>query len=89
MSEFFEYKGYPLVRSGNTIYYGRMSDETVAMLQIQSSHKVKNLDVADKVKVTLMSTDTTKNAAEMIIKNCERSSLYEALDVANIWLNRN
>ena len=85
MSEFFEYKGFPLVRSGNTIYYGNMSDDAVAMLQIQSSHKVNNLDVADKIKVMLMSTDTTKNAAEMVIKNCRRGSLYEALDVADIW----
>lgn len=89
MNEGLIYKGFPLVRSGNSIYYGSMGDETVAYLQITSTHKVKDLDVADKVRVMLMSTDTNKNAAEMVIKNCERSSLFEALDVANIWLNRN
>ena len=33
-SSFFTYKGRPLVRSGNTIYYGKMSDEFVIVMQI-------------------------------------------------------
>ena len=46
--EFFTYKGLPLVRKDNTIYYGNMSDKYVAMLTVLSTHKVKDeaLDVA-------------------------------------------
>ena len=35
--QFLTYKGRPLVRGGNTIYYGNMSDEYVCMLQILST----------------------------------------------------
>ena len=30
-SSFFTYKGYPLVRHDNVIYYGNMSDDYVAV----------------------------------------------------------
>ena len=39
--EFFTYKGLPLVRKDNTIYYGNMSDKYVAMLTVLSTHKDK------------------------------------------------
>lgn len=86
---FFTYKGLPLVRNGNMIYYGNMSDETVANLQILSTKNVGGLEVADKVRVWLMLTQTEGvDASEIMKKSCERSGLYEALDVAYIWLER-
>ena len=84
--EFFTYKGLPLVRKDNVIYYGNMSDKFVAMLTVLSTHKVKDLEVADKTRVQLMSTDPTVPVTELITKTSERGSLYEALDVASIWL---
>ena len=87
--DFFTYKGFPLVRKGNIIYFGNMSDKYVAMLTVLSTHKVKDLDVADKTRVQLMSTDTNVPATEIITKTSERGSLYEALDVASIWLTKN
>lgn len=87
--KFFTYRGLPLVRSGNTIYYGNMSDETVANLQIVSTKNVNGLNVADKIKVWLMLTQTDGvDAGEIVKKSCERSGLYEALDVAYVWLGR-
>ena len=35
--QFLTYKGRPLVRGGNTIYYGNMSDDYVCVLQILST----------------------------------------------------
>ena len=87
--EFFTYKGLPLVRKDNTIYYGNMSDKYVAMLTVLSTHKVKDLEIADKTRVQLMNTDPTVPATEIIAKTSERGSRYEALDVANIWLSKN
>ena len=49
--KFFTYKGLPLVRNGKQIFYGNMSDETVAMLQIMSTRNVNGLEVADRVMV--------------------------------------
>ena len=87
--EFFTYKGLPLVRKDNTIYYGNMSDKYVAMLTVLSTHKVKDLEIADKTRVQLMSTDPKTSATEIITKTSERGSLYVALDVASIWLSKN
>ena len=35
--EFLTYKGKPLVRQGNTIYYGDMADDYVIMMQRKRS----------------------------------------------------
>lgn len=37
--DFLTYKGKPLVRNGNTLYYGHMSDDFVIMLTIGSTKK--------------------------------------------------
>ena len=87
--EFFTYKGFPLVRKDNIIYFGNMSDKYVAMLTVLSTHKVKDLDVADKTRVQLMATDPNVPATEIIAKTSERGSLSEALDVASIGLTKN
>ena len=87
--KFFTYKGLPLIRKGRQIYYGSMADETVAALQIMSTRKVGDLEVADKVKVFLMLTNTEGvDASETIKKSCVRNGLYDALDVAYVWLSR-
>ena len=88
MSSFLTYKGYPLVRHDNVIYYGNMSDDYVVMLQIQKTRKVKDLEVASKIKVYQISTDEKLNPMEAIIKTSERGSLFEALDLASAWLER-
>ncbi|MDO5560450.1 MAG: hypothetical protein Q4F95_12755 [Oscillospiraceae bacterium] len=85
---FFTYKGLQLVRCGNVLYYGNMTDEYVTMIQIQSTQRVGNLDVADKVKVYLMSTDESLNPTDAIKKTSEKNGLYEALDLASAWLER-
>ena len=85
---FLMYKGFPLVRKNKDIYYGNMSDEFVANIRVISTHKEKDLDIADKVKVTRMRTAKDIDAKDMIVKVSDRNSLFEALDVANIWLTR-
>lgn len=87
-SKYFTYKGFPLVRKGKELYYGSMSNDTIARLQILSSHKVNELEVADKIRVQLSLTAPDVDASKMIVKNCERGGLYEALDVAYVWLTR-
>ncbi len=86
--DFFSYKGYPLVRKGNEIYYGNMNDNTVIMMQILEKTKMGNLDVASRIKIYQMKTDEKLSPLEAIVKQSEKSSLYEALDIAYIWLSR-
>ena len=86
--EFITYKGFPLVRKGNQIYYGSMSDEFVANITITSTKKENGMDIADKLKVVLLRTAKDIDPKDMVVKTSERGSLYEALDVSNSWLTR-
>ena len=86
--QFLMYKGKPLVRSGNTLYYGNMTDKCVVMLQILSTKTIKDLTVADKVQVQLLSTDPDLRMKDRILKKSEKSGLYNAMDIGAIWLER-
>ena len=85
-AKFLSYKCKPLVRCGNTIYYGNMNDPYVVLLQIVSSKKVNDLDVADKVTVQLLTTDPDASHNDRIIKKSEKKGLYQAMDIGSIWL---
>ena len=85
---FLMYKGRPLVRSGNVLYYGDMADKCVVMLQILSTKTVKDMTVADKVQVQLMSTDPDLRMKERILKKSEKTGQYNAMDIGSIWLER-
>ena len=86
-AKFLSYKGKPLVRCGNTIYYGNMNDPYVVLLQLVSSKRVNDLDVADRVTVELPSTDPDARPKERIIKKSEKKGLYQAMDIGSIWLD--
>ena len=60
------YKGKPLVRKDNELYYGRMTDPYVLYLQILTTTPVGDQQVADKVHLMLLSTDTTKAPQERV-----------------------
>ncbi|MDE6833895.1 MAG: hypothetical protein K2J39_06605 [Ruminococcus sp.] len=85
---FYIYKGYPLVRCRNTIYYGYMSDDYVIMMNIMSTQKINDTEVAGKVKVIQMSTDPNLDPLKACTRNMECQGLYEALDTAYIWLEK-
>ena len=51
------YKGRPLMRKDNLVYYGSMADSHIVMLQILETKKVGDADVASKVSVELQLTD--------------------------------
>ena len=71
--KFLTYKDKPLVRNGNTIYYGNMSDPYVVMLTIMSKKPYKDTEIPDKVIVQLLSTDPDCKPRERIIKKAEKN----------------
>jgi len=85
---FLTYRGKPIVRKDNVIYYGNMSDKYVIMLQIVSTQKVNDLDVAEKVLVQLMYTDPELRTRDRVVKKSEKIGLYNAMDIGSIWLER-
>lgn len=82
------YKGHPLRRKDNLIYYGTMAEKYIIMLQILDTKKVDDLDVATKVAVQLQSTDPDLKSRDRVVKKTEKDSLYTAMDVATVWLDR-
>ena len=87
-SDVLMYKGHPLVRKDNIIYYGRMSDKFIIMMQVLETEDVKDLKLAKKVSVQLQSTDPDVKSKDRIIKKSEKDGIYSAMDVAVIWLDR-
>ena len=83
-----EYKGHPLRRKDNLIYFGSMADKYIIMLQILDTKKVKDMDVATRVSVQLQLTDPNLRSRDRVVKKSEKDSLYAAMDVAAIWLER-
>lgn len=82
------YKGKPLVRSGNTIYFGDMADPYVAMLQILDSKAFGDTELPQKVSIQILSTDSELRPKERVKKRSEKATLYEAMRIASIWLER-
>ena len=87
-NKFLTYKGKPLVRNGNTIYYGNMSDKYVIMMQIMSTKTVNDLELVDKVIIQLMYTDPDIKTRDRVVKKSEKHGLYNAMDIGSIWLER-
>jgi len=83
-----EYKGHPLQRKDNFIYYGSFADKYIIMMQVLETEKKHNMDMATKVSVQLQYTDPSVKSRDRIVKKTEKDSLYSAIDVAAVWLDR-
>ena len=65
-----------------------MAEKYIIMMQVMDTKKVQDLDVATKVSVQLQLTDPDLKSRDRIVKKSEKDSLYAAMDIAAIWLNR-
>ena len=82
------YKGHPLRRKDNLIYYGSMADKYIVALQVLATQKEGDMDVASKVSVQLQLTDPDLKSRDRVVKKSEKTNLYDAMDVGAIWLER-
>ena len=82
------YKGHPLRRAGNLIYYGTMAEKYIIMMQVLETKKEQDLELASKVSIQLQLTDPDLKSRDRVIKKSEKDSLYAAMDIAAVWLNR-
>ena len=82
------YKGRPLMRKDNLIYYGSMADSHIVMLQILETNKIGDEEVATKVSIQLQLTDPAAKSRDRIVKKSEKDGHYTALDLGSIWLER-
>ena len=87
-NEVLTYRGRPLMRKDNLIYYGSMADPYIVMLQVLESKDLRDLKLATKVSVQLQLTDPNAKARDRVVKKSEKDGFYTALDVGCVWLER-
>ena len=82
------YKGHPLMRKDNLIYYGSMADSHIVMLQILETENRNGVEIATRVSVQLQLTDPAAKSRDRVVKTGEKPGLYTALDFGCVWLER-
>jgi hypothetical protein len=82
------YKGRPLRRKDNLVYYGDMSDKYIVMLQIMDSEPLQDLSLSKRVSVQLQLTDPDIRSRDRVVKKADKEGFYVALDLGAVWLER-
>lgn len=80
------YRGKPLLRENNILYYGDFSENFITRFTILDSTKIKNLNVATKVNIELLEKGNGDISTAKLTKKAERTGLYPALDIGVYWL---
>lgn len=90
--KYYLFRGKPLLREGNQICYGSMDDPYMMYLMVLSEKDVTiggvTTKVPDRVIVQILKTDTTIVGYERIVKQFDKSGLYEAFNAGLIYLDR-
>ena len=79
------YKGKPVYRVGDRIYYGNLEDRFILALDVTEKEKLGVMEVPTKVKILLMD-NTGKLGEGQIYRKAERANLYQAFDRGEWWL---
>lgn len=84
--EFVEYKGRPIVRQGDDIFYGDLSEKYYVYMMIMSDKKSPKSDkeVPGTIMVQLLDSQTKKPEKQKIT-----NGLAEAFEFAEAWLRYN
>ena len=82
------YKGRALTRKDKVLYYGSMADKYIIMFQITDSKALEDIELSTRVSIQLQLTDPTLKSKDRIVKKTETEGLYQAMDIAAIWLER-
>ncbi len=82
-NEFVEYKGRPLVRQGDDIYYGDMSDKYYIYMMIMNEADTENGTIPTQIMVQLLDSNTKSPKEQKIL-----SGFKDAFDFADAWLER-
>ena len=81
--KYLEYLDKPLVREGNTICYGDMSEKCILVLEIMSYKDVDGKQLPKDVFIQVIdSKDPSK-----ILKQGKKEGLYDAFSMGLVWLD--
>ena len=87
-SDVLTYKGHPLRRKDNLIYYGSMADKYIVMIQVMSTEKDSGLELANKAHLELQFTDPDLKSRNRVVKKSDQPDLFSAIDLGSAWLMR-
>ena len=82
------YKGHPLRRADNLIYYGSMADKYIVMMQVLESEPLSDISLAKRVSIQLQLTSPNLRSRDRVVRSTEKGSMAEAMEFATIWLDR-
>lgn len=80
------YKGKPVYRKGNKLFYGNLEDPLILMLEITETKKQQNINVATKVKFRIQDNSVEEIGTGTNYRTGERDDLYKAFDIGAWWL---
>ena len=80
------YRGKPLIRDGNVLYFGDFNENFIARFTILDSEKVNDLDMAKKITIELLEKNGSDISSAKLTKKAERTSMWAALDIGVYWL---
>ena len=82
--KYLMYKDRPLVREGDTICYGDMSEKYILIMEIFSYKEECGIKVPDTVLVQVVESEDQNK----IIRQGQKNGLYEAFGYGLIWLEQ-
>ena len=82
-NQYVLYKGLPLVREGNLLCYGDLSEKYILTLTILGNDEKNNPNF---IMVQIVHSDDRMKIVKG--KQTVKQDLYEALDVGSIWLEQ-
>lgn len=75
MAENLVYRGHPLRRVDNLVYYGSMADKYIIMMQVLDTEDVKDLKLAKRVSIQLQLTDPNLRSRDRVVRSTEKGSM--------------
>ncbi len=79
------YKGKPLLKCGERVYYGNLEDKLILALDVIECEDNKDVKCSTKIKIQLMD-NTGELGKGQVFRKGERENLYKALDIGEWWL---
>ena len=85
MAQPMTYKGRPVVRDGNKLYFGEPQNPFMVVLTVLQNVN----DVPSRILVQLQNTDPALAFSnEKIVKEAERKNLFDAFELCSLWLEK-
>lgn len=82
--KYLMYKNRPLVREGDTICYGDMSEKYILIMEIFSYKDENGIKVPDTILIQVVESEDQNK----IIRQGQKNGLYEAFGYGLIWLEQ-